>query len=430
MSYEAIITKIESIRPIEKADRIVAATVLGTEVVVSVSTKVGDLGVFFPTDGIFEDAFCEANDLFPQLDKDGKRIGGGFFTKGKARIRSQKFKGVKSNGFWCPVAYLNYTGYDLTKLKEGDKFDSLNEVKVCSKYVTEATKRAQANAAKQGKKLPVSIAFPQHVDSSKFQYDWQEIKAGDLITATIKMHGTSQRLGRTYVAEALSVWKQWINRFRPIFKDSAKVDYLVGTRRVILDLAKAGTSYYGNEAFRYLHLEQIKARLEVGEVIMGELVGYTTTGQKIMPDHSTKETQDKAFIKQYGDAISYTYGQVEGTCELYVYRILKAAEDGSTVDLTWRQVKARCAELGLKHVVEVAPQFIFDGDYEWLKTFVKTYEGGPDPIDPRIHREGIVLRVEHGGKTPLFTKAKCFEFGVMEGYLKADETYVDREESA
>jgi hypothetical protein len=430
MSYEAIVSKIESIRPIEGADRIIAATVLGVEVVVSSETKINDIGVFFPEDGIFEDSFCENNGLFPVLDKDGKRIGGGFFTKGKARIRSQKFKRVKSCGFWCPISYLTYTKYNLSKLKVGDKFTELNGVKICSKYYTPATLRAQANIAKNGRKQPKTICFPEHVDSLKFQYDMMEIKVGDIVTATVKQHGTSNRIALTYVLEPLTKIQKFINKVYPLFKVKSKLEGLVGTRRVILNEVKTGTSYYGNESFRYKHFDKVKANLESGEVIMGELVGYTTEGGKIMPDHVTKETQDKEFIKKYGEKIEYTYGLPVGECEFYVYRILKVNEDGKSIDLTWPQVKKRCAELGLKHVFEVAPPFIFDGDYESLKQFVKTHENGPDLIDPRIHREGIVLRVDNGNKTPKFIKNKNFYFGLMEGYIKNNDSYVDTEESA
>lgn len=430
MSYELIIAKIESIRPIEGADRIIAATILGNEVVLGKTSQVGDILCYAETDGIFEDAFCEANGLFPVLDENGKKIGGGFFERGKARVRAQKFKGCKSNGFAFPLSYLNYTGYDLSKLKVGDRFSELNDVKIAQKYFTPATLRAQANKNKQGKKQPKTLSFPEHVDSSKFQYDMMEIKKGDLITTTVKMHGTSNRLGKTFIQKALPKWKEFINKLYPLFTAKVELDYLVGTRRVILDASKPGISYYGNEEFRYKHLELIKALLEPGEVIMGELVGYTTSGAKIMPDHLTADTKDKEYIKQYGDKISYTYSCLEGQCEFYAYRILKCDQLGNSIDLTWPQVKKRCEQLGLKYVVQCADSFVFDGDYDKLKTFVAANEVGPDPIDNRIHREGIVLRVDNGNKTPLFIKQKNWFFGVQEGYLKNNAAYVDTEEAS
>ena len=431
MSYQAIVSRIISTRPIEGADRIVAASVSGSmaEVVIAINHKINDLGVFFPEDGIFEQEFCVQNNLFPVLDGSGKRVGGGFFDRNNPRIRAQKFKRVKSNGFWCPLSYLEYTGYDLSLLKEGDKFTELNGVLICQKYYTKATRRAMENAKKNGKKQPKTISFPEHVDTLKFDYSLMDIKKGDFVTLTLKTHGTSQRFSRTFVNKELNGFQRFVNRiFNDFFKSTIYLDYLVGTRRVILGLSNNAQSYYGDETFRYKHLEKVKTLLQPGEVIMGELVGYTTNGNKIMSDHLTKDTQDKDFIQKYGDKIEYTYGCPAGDCEFYVYRILKTDQEGNSVDLTWPQVKNRCAQLGLKHVVELEPSFIFDGHYEKLQELVKKHESGPDLIDPRIHREGAVIRVDNHKTTPLFLKSKNWHFGVMEGYIKNNDHYVDLEE--
>ena len=97
--------------------------------------------------------------------------------------------------------------------------------------------------------------------------------------------------------------------------------------------------------------------------------------------------------------------------------------------MSWEQVKKRCTELELKHVPEISNAFIFDGDIECLKDQVETRSYGPDLISPNIHREGLVCRVDNEYTTPMFLKEKNFFFGVMEGYLKSDDTYVDTEES-
>lgn len=433
MSYQAIISRIIQTRPIEGADRIVAATVSGSgaEVVVSVNNTINELGVYFPEDGIFEDEFCEKNNLFPIIDTNtGKRVGGGFFDRNNPRIRAQKFKRVKSNGFWCPLSYLEYTGYDLSTLKEGDKFTELNGKLICQKYYTQATLRALNNAKKQGVKQPQTIAFPQHVDSVKFEYSLRDIKKGDIITLSTKMHGTSARFGKTFINKELAWWKKIVNKIvSGFYTPETQLDYLVGTRRVILGHNK-GTSYYGDESFRYKHLDMVKSLLQPGEIIMGELVGYSSNGSKIMSDHFTKETQDKEFIKQYGETISYTYGCPPGECEFYVYRILKCDQEGNSVDLTWPQVKNRCFVLGLKTVQEIIPSFVFDGNYEALDELVKSFENGPDPIDPRIHKEGVVVRVDNNKTIPLFLKKKNWYFGVMEGYIKNNDNYVDLEEAS
>ena len=188
MSYEAIVAVIDEIKPIVNADRIVCALVLGNSVVVNNDYKKGDIVIFCPCDGILEDEFCEKNDLFPRINESGKRIGGGFFTKGHARVRSQRFRGSRSEGFAFPISYLEYTGFDLSKLRIGDKFSELNGVKICSKYINPATFKA-LNERKRGKKQPVAPLFFEHKDTDQFDYYSKEIPVGALITLSNKSHG-------------------------------------------------------------------------------------------------------------------------------------------------------------------------------------------------------------------------------------------------
>jgi hypothetical protein len=424
MSYKLIIGKIESLSPIEGADRIKKAIVYGNEVVVGLDYKLDQIVCFAPVDGIFEDEFCVKNDLYPIFDDNGKKIGGGFFDRNKPRIRAQKFKSVKSSGFAFPLSFLEYTGYDLTKLKVGEQFDELNGRKICSKYVSLSTQRAGArNKTKKNKIL--THCFPEHVETEQFKFNANLIKKGDLITISSKTHGTSARFSYTYT-ESQNPIVNFLAKYLPI--KTKNLEYLVGTRRVILE--KEGKStYYGNEEFRYKHLNLVKTRLNPGEIIYGELVGYTTDGKKIMDDHETKETKDKEFIKKYGNTISYTYGCMPGECEFYVYRIQKIDENGNAIDLTWPQVKKRCVELGLKYVVEIE-SFIYDGNIRDLQELVNKHTDGPDLIDSNIHREGVVIRVDNENTTPLFLKNKSFYFGLMEGYIKSNDNYVDMEESS
>jgi hypothetical protein len=56
---------------------------------------------------------------------------------------------------------------------------------------------------------------------------------------------------------------------------------------------------------------------------------------------------------QYGDNITYRYGQRNGECEFFCYRIVKYDPNGRGVELSWPQVKARCATLGIAHVPDM-----------------------------------------------------------------------------
>lgn len=429
MSYKLIIGQIEKIEPIIGADRIVAGVIFGKTVVLGKDNNVGDILCYADTDGIFEDKFCEVNNLFPVLDKDGKKIGGGFFTKGRARIRAQTFRGVKSHGFAFPLEYLKYTGYDISALKVGDQFDELNGVKICSKFVNEATLRelGAKNKVKTVKKK-ITFCFPEHVDSEQFEYKSDCIKIGDLLTISEKIHGTSGRLTYTYLEEFNPILK-FLSKFLPFIK-TKKLDYLVGTRRTILKASINSTSYYGNEGFRFKFLDLVKDKLHPGEIIYGELAGYDSNGREIMEAHDTKEVKIKEFIKRYGPKIKYTYGCLPGECQFYVYRVARIDENGNSYDLTWAQVKERCAELGLQHVKELLPSFVYDGNIRNLQNLVNDLTDGDSTVDPTIHREGCVVRVDNGGRNPLFLKNKSWAFGVMEGYIKSNDNYVDMEESS
>lgn len=183
----------------------------------------------------------------------------------------------------------------------------------------------------------------------------------------------------------------------------------------------------------------MRDKLHKGEIVYGEIVGYTHTGAPIMGEHDTSQLSD--IKKKYGKKMTYAYGNVQGNCEFYVYRIARVNEDGFFVDLSWPQVKARCAEIGLKTVPEMVHEhtpFIYNkpntmgfGEpwVDLLKVADELMEG-PSMLDESHIREGVVFRVESpDGKTEFF-KSKSFTFGVLEGYLKNKDDYIDTEEIA
>lgn len=188
MSYYGVIVTLEGVRKHPGGDRIQLATCLGNQVVVGLEAKDGDLNVYFPVDGKLSEEFLTYNNLLPVLDDQGKRIGGGFFDV-KGRVRAQKFRGERSEGFAIPVASLEYTGYPTTSLKVGDQITELNGHKICEKYVTEKTARAQR--AQQLKTAKVKVLnFPEHVDTEQFRFVAKDIPAGSLVYISAKEHGT------------------------------------------------------------------------------------------------------------------------------------------------------------------------------------------------------------------------------------------------
>ena len=425
MSYQAIVAK-ANVYEHPNADNLQLANVNGYTIVVGKNVQDGELGILFPPDGQISPEFAEANDLIGYTDPDtGKRCGG-FFAKNR-RVRSQRLRGEKSEGFWTTLDSVSFieglSGLPLPELKEGDKFDTLNGIPICNKYFTPATIKAMGQQKTQKK----NKCFPKHVETEKLQYEVNSIPEGSLIYITEKLHGTSGRY--SFVLDEQELPKTLFQKLfrRPAKKDSS-YKVLTGTRNLILNNTNV-ESFYGAEGFRYNIVNKFKnlsgeTVLRKGEVIYGEIVGYTDTGASIMGQHDTSEL--KEIKKKYGPKMEYKYGEITGNCEFYVYRIIQVNEDGEYVELPWSQVKARCKELAIKFVPEMYPPFIYDK--QDLIGIADSLMEGESTLDNSHIREGVVFRVEDPNGHTNFYKSKSFTFGVLEGYLKSGDEFIDREE--
>jgi hypothetical protein len=418
--YSAIVCKVNT-RPHPNADRLLLGTAHGYQVVVGLDTQDGELGVFFAADGQLSEQMCEANDLIGYTDPETGERKGGFFAKNR-RVRSQKFRGEKSDGYWTSLSSLSWTGANLSDLREGDQFTELNGLPVCNKYFTPATLRAMKGGTPATKRE--NICFAKHIDTKQLKHEISNVPTNSVIYTTEKLHGTSGRFG--YVMDETPLPRKWYQKLaRRPGKVQRGYKHLMGTRNVVMADRKH-EGFYGSEEFRWQACEKLEGNLHKGEVVYFELVGYTTTGAAIMGQHHTSELKD--IKKKYGEIIEYSYGQPLGTCGLYVYRITRVNEDGVVTELPWLQVKERCNQLGVQHVPELASPIWYTGDEAQLSVMAEALNEGPSTLDERHIREGVVLRVENSDT--LWLKSKSFTFGVLEGYLKNSDEYVDTEEVA
>lgn len=435
MTYEARITALTNVREHPNADKLKLATAHGHQVVVGLDHADGDMGVFFPTDGVLDHQFCLENELYPITDENGNRIGGGFFSPKKARVRAQRFRGEKSEGFWIPLTSLAYTGVKLDDLHEGYTFDTINGQKICEKWYAPATLRAMQ--AGQGRARKENIMFAKHIDTLRYQYDAERyLQAGALVWVSEKLHGSSARQG--YVLDEVEAPKRWYHK---LFGLTPRVrrewNFVVGTRNIVLrDPVNQG--FYEDDSFRFKAVENLRDNLKKGEIIYGEIVGWAGPETPIMARQNLSGISElKEVRKRFGSEMTYTYGCLPGDCEFYVYRITQVNEDGDAVELPWTQVQARCSELGIK-TVPLLSEYPFYLGAEWteadlkeLQTFIDTQmELAPSLLDDRHMREGVVVRVECLNGETVWLKNKTFEFGLAEGYLKSNDEYVDREEAS
>jgi hypothetical protein len=430
MSYQAIVSKI-SVRPHPNADRLQLGICHGNQVIVGLDTVDGELGIYFGPDGQLSHDFCVSNKLYTQsavlkLGLDDP-LTYGFFSD-KRRVRAQKFRGEKSDGYWTPLTSLSWTGYDMSLLKEGDTFTELNSYEVCQKYYTPATLRAMAGQKAGKPKARREVLFPEHVDTGQFR-NMRSIPEHAVIYISEKLHGTSGRFGHVLETTDYPWWKRATARIFGFTPERREWKHLSGSRRVVLR-DKTGPGFYGTTDFR----DNVVAGLALrkGEALYFEIVGDVVIGSPIMAVHTVKD-ELKELKKQYGPTMAYRYGCVPGEHKMFVYRITQLNEDGHEIDLPWTLVQKRCAELGLA-TVPVLSRGIYESvpDVDVFATWKAAIEeatDGPSTLDARHIREGVVVRIE-SSEGIAFLKNKSFSFGVLEGYIKDSEEYIDLEEAS
>lgn len=424
MTYKAIVSKIH-VRPLAGADCLQIGSCGAYQVIVGIDIQDGELGVFFESDGQLSEEFAKANDLVRRKNDDGTPAGGMF--EENRRVKAIKLRGAKSEGYWCPLRCFEYTGRT-TSLVEGYQFDELNGHLICGKYVTKATSERRGKQPKRQRDNPM---FHKHVDTGMFRRESQHIPADSICYLTEKIHGTSFRLGNVLDDEPIKrgrLWG-WLSALIGLPQTRKAWRHLIGSRNVIVE-HRDGDGFYGKEDFRRKCVEGIA--LHKGEIVYGEIVGYTEGNAPIMAPQSTAGLKDKTINARFGSVIEYTYSCHPGQCKTFVYRITQSDEDGHVVELSWPQVKRRCRDLGLAVVPELCSPIIgVDGLAAIVDAFTETADNQPheSSLDNRHIREGVVVRWESEHGTG-WLKNKAFAFGVMEGYLKDSADYVDAEESA
>lgn len=395
------------------------AECFGNQVIIDLSYKEGDIGIYFPTDGKLGQEFAEINNLVRKKDKEGNNIGG-YLDPDKRNIKAIKLRGEKSDGLFLPLSSLESFG-DIKKLKVGDRITTFNGTLICEKYIPRTNRRSSIGANKQIKKKR-EIEFPlfkEHVDTEQLDYNLSEFRKGDLCYITLKMHGTSQRTANLPKQNN----KNWFTRLKDEYLKT-KYDVVTGTRRVVLENFDNG--FYGNDKFREHYHNWFKDKLQKGETVYYEVVGYVNETTPIMPDGDNKKVQDKEFIKQYGEKTRFNYGCAEGFNNIYVYRMTMTNEDGYVVEYPWELVKTRCEEMGVSYVPELE-KFFYTTEDNLLKR-VDKYLDIADPVGKTHIAEGIVVKIENRKSFKAYKK-KGFFFKVLEGIIKDTAQVPDMEEA-
>lgn len=461
------VVKVTELRKHSNADRLQIATFFGNDTSVDLSVKVGDIGVYFPVDLQLSGEYCAKNNLVRKKDENGNNIGG-FLDPDKRNIKAIKLRGEKSDGLFMPLRSFAYC-YDIDLAAEegkeveplakriplnvGDQVTVLNGHEICKKYIPKKQNRVGGYSAgnhTRKTKVPYAPLFAEHADTEQLAYNHGAFKAGDEVEITLKMHGTSQRTG--YLPVLQPVKKTfWQKLFKKEPDPVYAYDYVSGTRRVVMEDFEGGNSFYGSNEFREPHHKLFVGKLNKGETVYYEVVGFTHTGVPIMADGSNKGL-DKEFIKMYGETTRFSYGcEPEGKkvlygedeegkfqiteeapqSDVYVYRMTMTNEDGFVVEYTPDFMRYRCEQMGVK-TVQVFEKFTIPAKCkkpgEYVQAKAEKYYDGPDPVGKTHVREGVVCRILNRPKFAAF-KHKNFSFKVIEGIAKDVATAPDMEEA-
>lgn len=469
--YNGYIIEIKELRPHTNADRLQIATIFGSNVVVGLDIKIGDKGIYFPSDGQLSVEYCEYNNLVRRKDADGNNVGG-YLDPDERNIKAISLRGEKSDGIFMPLSSLDYCGQ--VEFEIGDTISVVNGHEICCKYIPRTKNKGFNCNSKTVKKTKNFVPlFAEHSDTSQLAYNLNQFRDGDQIEISLKMHGTSQRTAYLPVLQKDKYNANWfIRTLLKILPTNSKefsyikekftipvyeYDYVCGTRRVVLEDFTGG--FYESNGFRKTHHDRFVGKLWKGETVYYEVVGYTETGTPIMSPGSNKKVS-KDFVKKYGDTTEFSYGcerngnnegvdlletehsNISGQSiptslsrpksKLYVYRMTMTTEDGNVIEYSPDFMRYRCEQIGVDTVPVFCKTFINssidDEPGVQVQELAEQFCGGTDPIGKTHIREGVVVRIVNRPKFTAF-KHKNFEFKVLEGIIKESADAPDMEEA-
>ncbi len=434
VNYLAKIIVVDNLRehPNPKVTALQMTTVDGVNIITDMTTKEGDIRILFPVESALNlDYLAENNDFRadknlnknPLANKDGrdpndktKWAKDGFF-EAKGRVRAIRLQGTPSEGYMVPVETLSYmlSDKEIAEIKSqiGVEFDTIKEMVLLKKHVPKESRQQGAGGAKEGRKAReskiIADQFRFHTDTSHLVKNMHRVEPDSWITISDKWHGTSTSLGIVMCLKPLKWYEKILQKLGVKVVDT-HYDLVYASRRVIKnpDLNPNAQHFYKSDVWGDV-ANRVKHLLNKGEMIYGEIVGYTADGGAI----------------QAMSGQPYDYGCEPGTNKLLIYRITQTNVDGKVMDLSTLQMQQRAAVMGIETVPILYSGYAKDKypelstDEHWRENFVQKLkdeylEQKCKHCKSDVWAEGIVLRIE--GYEIENYKLKSFNF--LEGETK------------
>ena len=354
-NYCAIVVKINTIIPLENSDNLVAALIMGNQVIVTKDVKVGDVGLYFPLETQLSEVYLSTNNLYTTAELNKDQTKKGFFEK-NGRVRCIRLRGNKSEGLFMPLESVNFALSLKDSLQIGDEFDELNGIQICQKYFVKKSNQQGAVGSKQkklGKKVQSKLIenqFRLHQDTSMMFRNLHRVQPDDFISVTYKVHGTSAVSSKVLCKKPLKWYETALKKLGVNVVDT-RYDYIFSSRNTIknANLNEGAQSFYTEDIWGITHNE-LKEFLQDGVTIYYEVVGFLPNGGAIQKD--------------------YDYGCRQGEHKIMVYRITYTNTAGKVFEFSAKQVQDWCKTFGVGAVPE-----LFYGRAKDLYNENYTYEG-------------------------------------------------------
>ena len=392
------------------ADKLLIWNVSGYEVITDLSSKEGDIKVFFPVECQIHDTILSYMNMYAhsELNIDKTKVG---YISDSRRVKAVKLRGVVSDGIVLPF---NEVGdiFDTVRNPElfiGQEFDTIDGVVICNKYVpagrTHSSTPGQPRERKGNRVQDILLPnqFNFHYDTGKLPDNaWRFQNEDDQIVITDKWHGTSAVYSNLIAKNKLTFWQK-TKRFFGADIRTKEWSKLYASRSVIKSIeGKYHTpdqGYYNSDVWGKVFSE-VQHVLFPGVTIYGEIVGYT--GEKMI---------------QKG----YDYGCKSGDHQFVVYRMTTNLNDGRVHEWEWSEIVDFCVEHGLNYV-----PVIFSGTIKIFMTAYSDFQNNESFLDALKRNfleqdcayckkgtpaEGICVRNESGSKIAYKLKSKRFLLG-------------------
>lgn len=406
-NYCAIVVQISKLVKLEKCDNLQGAIIMGNQVIVDNTVKVGDMGLYFPLETQLSKEFLSNNNLYRKEELNINKEKSGYFDE-NGRVRCVKLRGNKSEGIYLPISSLEFLFKNEVgvNFNIGDEFDEINDVEICRKYVVERnpTKTPSSKNKKESKleDLFIENQFRFHDDTHQLYKNIHKIKPEDLISITYKEHGSSGIVSKTLIRRQLNLFEKFLSYIGvDIPKEEYGYVYSSGKPKSKLPKGVVGryknpnNDYYENDIWKDSY-EFLKEYLTDGLSLYFEIVGYTRNGGMIQRgfDYGCVQPNNN----EYKQGVNY---------KIKIYRITYTNNQGKVFEFSAKQVQDWCKQYGLTPVEEIYYGFakdLFkfeDSDMRdsWEEQFLNFLKENYNEKDcfmcnNKVPEEGVVIRIE------------------------------------